>query len=336
MEIFLFLKLIDVSFLHFCGMEKKIYDNLGGHLVGTGITLEDAVVALGDLVLPRDCIVCGRQLRMKERHLCIYCMADLPLTYFWDRDHNPMADKFNSKIQEVMINTAGSEGGSNNSVGFAIGLNGLVGEKYEYATALFFYQSESGYKKIPQQLKYHSNLSAGRFFSHLLGLEMRDSPIYQDVDCIIPVPLYWSRKWERGYNQAAIVAQEIAKVLGAVVNTSVLYRAKHTKTQTKLSIEDKSNNVSTAFKIHDKELVSLRNVRHILLVDDVFTTGATLTACFTVLRKALSTYPPPASSVDAATANISGTSSAGSSFASAAERPYVRISIATLGFVSNI
>jgi ComF family protein len=296
-EIFLFLKEIDVYLLHFYKM-KKTSSNYGVGYSQRGITLEDAVVALGDLVLPRDCIVCGRQLRMKEKHLCIYCMADLPLTYFWDRVHNPMADKYNAKIQEIL-----AHGDT---------------ERYEYAAALFFYQSESGYKKIPQQLKYHSNLSAGRFFSHLLGLEMADSPIYQNVDCIIPVPLYWSRKWERGYNQAAIVAQEIAKVLGAVVNTSVLYRAKHTKTQTKLSIEDKRNNVSTAFKIHDKELVSLRNVRHILLVDDVFTTGATLTACFTVLRKALSTYPPPTSST--------GT----------AERPYVRISIATLGFVSNI
>ena len=311
-------------------MEKKINYNLGGDLVGKGITLEDAVVALGDLVLPRDCIVCGRQLRMKERHLCIYCMADLPLTYFWNRDHNPMADKFNAKIQEVMINTAGSEGGSNGSVGFAIGLNGLIGERYEYATALFFYQSESGYKKIPQQLKYHSNLSAGRFFSHLLGLEMAESPIYQDVDCVIPVPLYWSRKWERGYNQAAIVAQEIAKVLGATLNTSVLYRAKHTKTQTKLSIEDKRNNVSTAFKIHNNKLVTLRGARHILLVDDVFTTGATLTSCFTVLRKALSTLgcPTGEDSYHEGYAANGSVASAGC--------PFVRISIATLGFVSNI
>jgi ComF family protein len=277
---------------------KKTSSNYGVGYSQRGITLEDAVVALGDLVLPRDCIVCGRQLRMKEKHLCIYCMADLPLTYFWDRVHNPMADKFNAKVQEIL-----AHGDT---------------ERYEYATALFFYQSESGYKKIPQQLKYHSNLSAGRFFSHLLGLEMGDSPIYQDVDCIIPVPLYWSRKWERGYNQAAIVAQEIANILGAPVNTDVLYRAKHTKTQTKLSVEEKRNNVSKAFKIHNKALASLMGVRHILLVDDVFTTGATLTACFTVLRKALSTYPPP-------------TSSAGT-----AERPYVRISIATLGFVSNI
>lgn len=320
-------------------MGKKIYDNKGDHLTGTGITLEDAMVALGDLVLPRDCIVCGRQLRMKERHLCIYCMADLPLTYYWNRDHNPMADKYNAKIQEAMTgheitNMGGpvSNNGSNSkdSSNIAIGLDGFIGERYEYATALFFYQSESGYKRIPQQLKYHSNLSAGRFFSHLLGLEMADSPIYQDVDCVIPVPLYWSRKWERGYNQADIVAKEIAKVLGATLNTSVLYRARHTKTQTKLSIEDKRNNVSTAFKIHNNKLVSLKRVRHILLVDDVFTTGATLTACFIVLRKALSKLGCP--TIEDSSHKIYAANGAVVS----AGCPFVHISIATLGFVCNI
>jgi ComF family protein len=248
-----------------------------------------------------------------------------------------MADKFNAKIQEVMIGheahdmeSPASDGSSKSSSEIAIGLNRLICEKYEYATALFFYQSESGYKKIPQQLKYHSNLSAGRFFSHLLGLEMAESPIYQDVDCVIPVPLYWSRKWGRGYNQAAIVAQEIAKVLGATLNTSVLYRAKHTKTQTKLSIEDKRNNVSTAFKIHNNKLATLRGARHILLVDDVFTTGATLTSCFTVLRKALSTLgcPTDDDSYHEGYAANGSVASAGC--------PFVRISIATLGFVSNI
>jgi ComF family protein len=176
-----------------------------------------------------------------------------------------MADMFNGKIQET----------SN------IGL----GERYAYAAALFYYQSEAGYKKITQQLKYHSNLSAGRHFAKMLGHELANSLQFKDVDCVMPVPLHWTRRWKRGYNQSEVIASELAVGLKAALETRIIYRARHTRTQTKLSMEEKSANVCSAFRVRKCALRQLASFRHILLVDDVFTTGATLTACYRTLRE---------------------------------------------------
>jgi len=125
------------------------------------------------------------------------------------------------------------------------------------------------------------------------------------VDIVIPVPLHWTRRWRRGYNQAEVIARGIADVLGAELRTDILRRARRTRSQVRLPVEAKASNVLGAFALpasYAKNLVNLR-ARHILLVDDTFTTGATLNACRAALRQA---FPLP-----------------------------VRISVATLAFVSS-
>ena len=236
------------------------------------------IKALLDLFFPRKCIVCGRKFNVSEEHLCLYCLSDLPLTRFWTLNHNPMSDAFNAALQQDICDNQPRE-------------------HYAFATALFFYESEAEYRHIPYQIKYHGNISAGRYFGRMLGRKIAEAEWMSDVDMVIPVPLHWRRRWSRGYNQAEIIAGEVAHELGVPMRTDVLKRVRYTETQTKLEVEAKSRNVSGAFKantVHDA-------VRHVLIVDDVFTTGSTMKACHQALREVL----PPS----------------------------VRISVVTLGFV---
>ena len=245
--------------------------------------------AAGEILLPRQCITCGRRLLLEEKHLCLECLADLPQTYFWTMSHNPMADRFNENIQKD-IETDEDDG---------------LHERYAYAAALFFYHSEAQYRLIPYQIKYHGNIRAGRYFGRMLGNRLASSELFEDVDMVVPVPLHWTRKWKRGYNQAEVIAGAVAEALGAPMRTDLLRRRKRTTTQTRMEVEDKRKNVAEAFVSTPSlaDIAAQDGIRHLLLIDDVFTTGATLHACFVALRTVL-----PAS---------------------------VRISVATLGFVGG-
>lgn len=235
-----------------------------------------ALNAAADLLLPRKCIVCGRKLLPDEKHLCLHCLADLPLTRFWMMRENPMSDRFNALIQNMLESQWNDSERERQS------------ERYIYASALFYYDSEADYRHIPYQIKYHSNLAAGHFFGDMLGQNLTQASWFQDVDTVIPVPLHWRRKWKRGYNQAEIIASDAASALGAELRTDILVRRRSTTTQTRLEIKQKEANVSGAFGI-SKDHKGINDIRHILLVDDVFTSGSTALACFTALRSA---FPP--------------------------------------------
>lgn len=229
-------------------------------------SVRDFCRAMLDLVLPRRCVVCGASLSFRERHICLHCLADLPRTHFSSCARNQMADRFNELVQRDL------EG----SFSFF---------EYSYATALFFYRSATGYRLITQRLKYHSDIAAGRYFSSMLGREMAESPLYQDLDAIIPVPLHWSRRWSRGYNQAEVIGKTLSSFLGAQLRTDILIRPRRTKTQTKMTIGQKAVNVHGAFRVRSG--ADLSGISHVLIVDDVFTTGATVHACYVALREYL-------------------------------------------------
>lgn len=242
--------------------------------------------AILDIFLPRVCITCGRKLFLDESFLCLHCLADIPMTHFWERSHNPMGDRFNGLISQS---------------------DRQAGERYAYACALFFFENESPYRHIPYNIKYGGRTDVGRYFGQMLGRRMAASGFFGDVDCIVPVPLHWRRKWKRGYNQAEVIARGVAAELGVPVRTDLLRRTRHTDSQTRLEVEEKKANVNGAFKAvlpaSGTSPAQSSVLRHILLVDDVFTTGSTLFACFTALREV---FPPS-----------------------------VRISVATLAFVGE-
>lgn len=258
--------------------------------------------AVLDLLVPRRCIVCESALASSEKHLCRECLDDIPHTYYWLRKFNPMADKFNALIQKELERMS---------------LDGThpYHEEYAYATALFFYRADSDYSHISRQLKYHSNIPAGKFFGQQLGARLARAEHLADVDAVIPIPLHWTRKWSRGYNQAEVIAREVATALGVDLRTDILERSRRTRTQTKLSIEGKAANVKGAFRVRPDIVQSsgsgtkkadasaISDLKHLLIIDDIFTTGSTVLACYSALRD---TFPPS-----------------------------VRISIATLGFVGE-
>ena len=246
-------------------------------------------LCLADLILPRTCIVCGEKLGLNEKHLCTHCRSDMPLTRFWQLKHNRMADKFNEAIQKQLEEQWEKDGT----------ISGPH-ERYAYAAALFFFNDDADYKRIPYAIKYEGDLSAGKHFGILLGHELESTEWFNDIDTIIPVPLHWFRRWRRGYNQAEVIAMGISSELDTLVRTDILKRHKYTKTQIRLNITEKASNVAGSFSVKPG---SYENIRHILLVDDVFTTGSTLFACFQALR---SVFPPT-----------------------------VRISVVTLGFVGH-
>ncbi len=251
-----------------------------------------------DVVLPRTCVVCGCRLNLDESHICLGCLADMPLTRFWERGHNPMADKFNGKVQEWIQEREACSSGEKTDEG----TGAVEYERYCYAAALFMYHSEAGYRHIPYQIKYQGNTAAGRYFGKMLGRKLagyskgKDETefrsFWSDVDMIIPVPLHWTRRWKRGYNQAEVIARGVAEAMNVPVNNDILVRRRRTKTQIKLNIDEKARNVNGAFAVAEEAGVIFRNgggVRHIVLVDDVFTTGSTLAACFRALREV---FPP--------------------------------------------
>ncbi len=223
----------------------------------TDLPFSDFTTGLTDLFLPRRCLVCGSALALHERYLCIDCLADLPRTGFSFLSRNQMADRFNSMFQDG---------------------------DYCFATALFFYRASTGYRRITQSLKYNADFGAGKYFARKLGEEMASSVLYQEVDAVLPVPLHWTRRWSRGYNQAEVIARVLADCLGAELRKDILYRAKHTRSQATLSVGEKGTNVLGAFKVHRNRIMDAAGYSHILLVDDVFTTGATLYSCYSALR----------------------------------------------------
>lgn len=209
------------------------------------------------MVAPRMCVVCGEPLAMRERYICVECLADMPYTRFWEVEHNGMADKFNARIEPSPE------------------------EPYCSAVALFDYNAASPYRHITPHLKYGGGLESGKFFGRLLGCRIANCPYLGGIDCIVPVPLHWRRRLSRGYNQAEVIASAVSESLGAPVRGGLLKRVRYSRSQTTVGVEGKSANVRDAFSASQ----TVPAPAHILIVDDVFTTGSTLAACHGALRE---------------------------------------------------
>lgn len=228
-------------------------------------SLEDCIGyllgSLSALVFGHVCIACGKDMEPEDRFLCTSCLDDFPFTHFWQWDGNP-SEKRMWKLVGV-----------------------------EHACSLFFYRPESPYRKLVIAIKYYGNTSLAEWLGYILGKKMALSGRYDEVCAVIPVPLHWRRLRKRGYNQAECIARGIASALSDSMQRTVrvlpaaLKRRRYTKTQTRLKESEKAKNVQGAFELPRRielpaEAASPRDgLFHVLLVDDVLTTGATLAAC---------------------------------------------------------
>jgi len=202
---------------------------------------------LMDFIAPRACAVCGSRLVMDEEVLCARCNMRLPRTgYASDPYDNEMARHFWARIA------------------------------VERCAALFFYQPHSQVSNMIYDMKYHDHSEIGRSLGRMAAAEFAMSGFFEGIDMIVPVPLEKSRQRKRGYNQSEEIAKGVAEVTGLCIGKEIIERRRHTESQTEMSRLQRADNVEGAFRLLDPATIA---GRHVLLVDDIVTTGSTVCAC---------------------------------------------------------
>lgn len=197
---------------------------------------------IANFLFPQYCICCGERLSKQEKHICISCLANLPRTNSHICSGLPPEQLFWGKIP------------------------------IERALCFFFHES-TGIKQIIWSLKYNNQPDIGRYIAHIFAEEIKDYGIFDNIDIIIPVPLSWRKRIKRGYNQSDYIAKGISEVTGIPVITNAVKKIKHTESQTNFDNFQRQENVKGIFSVVNPKLIE---GKHILLVDDVLTTGATL------------------------------------------------------------
>ena len=199
------------------------------------------------------CATCGETLVGDERILCIECISHIPYTDFATTPDNQLELLLKDSWQHVN------------------------------ATSLMYFEKGEVSQKIIHNIKYYNNLRLAYHFGRELGRKIVDSHRFDDVDVIIPVPLHILRRLKRGYNQSHEICKGISSVFNRPIKSLTLVRTRYTETQTRKSHGERTKNVAGAFKLRGtKQLCG----RHVLLVDDVITTGSTIRACRAALMQA--------------------------------------------------
>ena len=146
----------------------------------------------------------------------------------------------------------------------------------ERAAALFYYEAGSEVSRIIHELKYHDHPEVGVAMGRMTAEELAPTGFFEGIDLIVPVPLAPKRRRQRGYNQSEELAKGVAEVTGLAGATDAVARVVATETQTHKTLRQRMENVEGAFRLTGK--VDLQG-RHVLVVDDVVTSGATVCAC---------------------------------------------------------
>ena len=214
-------------------------------------TIKQWLSAAADIAMPRVCPVCGKALDNDEQWLCRKCLAALPRTRYEETDFNTMEQHFAGKVP------------------------------IERATAYFFYEKGSPYASILHDIKYHSLPKMGYWLASRAVTEMAGSHFFEGIDVVTAVPLHRSKLAHRGYNQSEYLARGIADRLG-IPYVEALNAVKPHSTQTHKGALERWQNIQGNYAL--KNDASHLSGKHILLVDDVITTGSTLTVCASLLK----------------------------------------------------
>lgn len=206
-----------------------------------------------DLISPRLCVVCGHRLTVTEEVICTKCNFHLPRTDF---HHNAYENEM-AKLFWYLI-------------------------PIERATAYFYYEPHSSTANIIYQMKYKDHAEIGEVMGRMMGKELMPSGFFDGIDGIIPIPLTKKRQRQRGYNQSEEIARGISEVTGLPLFDKVVKRVSFKGSQTNLGRWERNENVEKVFELIDPAI----HDKHLLVVDDVVTTGATVIACSKELAKA--------------------------------------------------
>ncbi len=150
----------------------------------------------------------------------------------------------------------------------------------EMATAFMYFSKQSAIQQLLHQLKYKGKKEIGLYFGNRMGEVFKKEKIFEGVDILVPLPLHYKKEKIRGYNQSTLLCEGLASVMQLPVADRVVARRSHTNTQTHKSRTERWDNIKGQFEIIDEDM--LRN-KHVLLIDDVLTTGATLESCGSTL-----------------------------------------------------
>lgn len=202
------------------------------------------------LIFPRICYGCGNHLLRNENLICTECYVIIPRTNYHIQKENPVSQIFWGRC--------------------------LI----ESAAAFSYYNKGSRIRNLIHNLKYRGIKEIGFELGRIYGLILKPSGFTENIDMIIPVPLHPSKKRSRGFNQSEVISSGLADTTGLPVNATSIERALASSTQTKRSRYDRWVNVEGIFRVIDPDAIK---GRHVLLVDDVITTGSTMESCINEL-----------------------------------------------------
>ena len=210
------------------------------------INIREIKESLLHVVFPHVCDGCGSDLLNIASTLCIRCLSSLPETNFEIHPNNPVEKSFWGRLP--ILNAA----------------------------AHLYFTKESLVQHLMHQLKYKGNKDLGLQLGRLMGTALKNAARFNEIEALVPLPLFPSKEKKRGYNQATVLCEGIAEILSLPVLDKVITRPQHTETQTKKGRIERWKNIEGKFLLTDPPAIQNK---HLLLVDDVVTTGATLEAC---------------------------------------------------------
>ncbi len=199
-----------------------------------------------NLFFPEECLYCGKVLEVQGKFLCFYCLSEMPLTNFSKYHKNELEGLFKGRIP------------------------------LKSATSLVYFERKGMIQKLLHQLKYHGKPELGNFLGTWLAIEMKKNKSFDTIEFVIPVPMHPEKEKERGYNQVMGFASAIAEEFNVEVLPDYLKKVNNSKSQSSKTRFDRLAILKNDYKINS--CTNIEN-KHVLLVDDVITTGATLEAC---------------------------------------------------------